>query len=315
METSQLNRALCDVTETQLSHLGRIANRVLAGRPLTLRGQHRRGKNSGRGTEFLDFRDYSPGDDLRFIDWRASARCHQPLVRRFHDEAASHWTICLDISASMSSRDKLNTNKWPLAIQLAASFAYLVLQQENKVGLLAFNDQLHAICPPGRGRLQYGKIRQQLHTLLPRHEGGSSKLQLCSKPIKRGSSLIIISDFLSPDAMQPDLDYLNTITDSIHALHIISPDECKLTPTSYQDSSQLKQHHLIRDVESGQQFHIHNESAEQVAEQRLHQHHNHLKNFCQAHGIHHTSCNTDQSWHQIISQHLQTFCQGTGRLR
>ena len=304
METSQLNNALSDVTEDQLSHLGRMANRILAGRPFAFRGHSPRGHNSGRGMEFLDFRDYSPGDDLRHINWRASARSHYPLIQRYHEETASHWTICLDTSASMAIG-----NKWTLAIQLAASFAYLILQQENQIGLLAFNDQLQAICSPGRGRLQYGKIRRQLQTLLPLHAGGNSSLQLCGKSIKRGSSLIIISDFLTPDGMQSDLDYLKTFTDSIHNLQVTSHNEFKLR----ENSESSGQSHIIQDIESKKTFQINQETAEQLATQRLQKLQKNLRRYCQRHGMPYTNCTVGQSWHQIMKQHLQMFYQRPGR--
>ena len=154
MVEEQVKDALLAIDEGELSRIARVADRLLAGHPIFTEGGTRRRLRSGRGTDFLDFRAYTPGDDLRQVDWRASARRPNLLVRRYHDEAAAQWYVCLDRSASMRAPDG---EKWLLAVRIAAAFLYLLLHRSNRAGLLTFSNDIDAHCPAGHGRRQYRK--------------------------------------------------------------------------------------------------------------------------------------------------------------
>ena len=291
MEEGTLNPALSALDDASLLHLGRIADRLLAGRPLSLTGPWSRRFRAGRGTEFLDYREYSPGDDPRNIDWRATARSRHPLVRRRHDEAASEWYLCLDGSASMGVP---GGEKWDLAIQLAAALAYLILRQGNRVGLLVFSDRIDAACPAGRGRIQYGNILRRLGTTRPPRAGGGSRLSACSGHIRQQACVIVISDFLVEDGMRQGLETLLQLGGNLHALQTLSPRECPDVGTGPV---------TLQDIESGEQRSLDASQAAQ-ARRRLAVLQQDLARYCRHRAIPFTPCRTDQPWRGVLLDHL-----------
>ena len=116
-----------------------------------------------------------PGDDPRRVDWRASARARHPLVRRYRDERAGEWLICLDRSASMG----LVPDLWPRALQLAAGLAYLIMHFEHRVGLALFSDRVDHLVPPGRGQHAFLALVRALAQAQPEGAGGASEPERC----------------------------------------------------------------------------------------------------------------------------------------
>ena len=114
----------------------RVADRLLNTQHLLAPGHRSSQRRAGSGIEFLDHREFTPGDDPRRIDWRATARHRHPQVRRYCDEAAADWYIAVDCSASMMFGQ---AEKWALAVQCAAAMAYLLIHLDNRVALLLFS--------------------------------------------------------------------------------------------------------------------------------------------------------------------------------
>ena len=293
MEEGTLNPALSEIDDGSLLHLGRIADRLLAGRPLSLAGPRARRFRAGRGTEFLDYREYTAGDDPRGIDWRATARSRHPLVRRRHDEAASEWYLCLDGSASMGLWD---AEKWNLAVQLAAALAYLILRQGNRVGLLVFSQRIDAACPAGRGRIQYGNILRRLRHAQPRRSGGGPSLRACAGRIRQQACVIVLSDFLAEDGMQQGLEELLHLGGNLHAMQILSPRECRVD-----EAPPL----TLQDIESGEQRVLDDPRAAERAGRRLAALQHELTRYCHRRAIPLTPCRTDQAWNRVLLEHLQ----------
>jgi len=210
------------VGEADLKKMARAAHLLDIGQPAFGSGMRPHRTHSGQGTEFLDFRNYHPGEDIRRLDWRVSARRGRPYVRTYHDELSADWHLCLDRSASMGTPDG---GKWALAVQLAAAFAYLLLHAGNRVGLVQFSNRVDDLCPLGRGRLQYVRIADQLRDSEADNSGGGSVLSTTTTVLKPGTHLAILSDFLQPDAMQADFESLRSPGRKIHAVQILSPSE------------------------------------------------------------------------------------------
>ena len=153
MLEARVKQALLAIGDTELSGLARAADHILAGRPIFRAGPIRVRFQAGHGMDFLDFQQYTPGDDVRAVDWRASARSRHYQIRRYREESSSEWFVCLDRSASMAAGDG---SKWVLAVQLAAAFLYLLLRKTDRVGLLVFvrpdeaGRNMHGRCPYSR---------------------------------------------------------------------------------------------------------------------------------------------------------------------
>src|SRR6188508_1408271 len=117
------NRDLDRLARLRLSVSRRFTNRA--------RGEHLAAKG-GTSTEFCDYRDYAPGDDVRYVDWNIFARIQRPYLKQFHQEEEMHVAVLVDASNSM-----LFENKLVLARQLAAALGVLGLHGNEKVSAYA----------------------------------------------------------------------------------------------------------------------------------------------------------------------------------
>lgn len=152
----------------------------------------------GQGIEFAEVREYTPGDDVRSIDWNVTARSGTPYVKKFNEERELTLMIACDVSASQrfGSFDKF---KQEAAAELAALFAFSALKNGDKVGLLLFSDQIELFVPPKKGKKHILRLIRELVAFEPHGTGTDISLALTtlSKVIKRQGILIFISDFLA----------------------------------------------------------------------------------------------------------------------
>lgn len=224
MARPPVNHPLDQLDAADLNGISRAVERMLAGSPLLAPGSRQHRRHAGSGLEFRDFRDFVPGDDPRSIDWRASARGTIPQVRRYYDDRSTDWMLCLDRSASMATA---GGGKWHLALQLAAAFAYLLLDLEHRVGLVVFSEQVDELCRPGRGRAAFAHLLRQLYAVQASHGGSASRLASCIPHVPAGSQVLLLSDMLASDAMLPDLDRLSLRADGVRVLQLADPADCR----------------------------------------------------------------------------------------
>jgi len=283
---------LAAVTEAELIRLSRVADRLLAGRPSFTAGRRRDRSRSGSGMEFMDFHPYSSGDDLRHVDWRISARSGRTYIRRYHDELSADWYLCLDRSSSMSCPDP---GKWSLAVQLSAALAYLLLHLGNRVGLLQFSSAIDAVCPLGRGYGQYVRIASQLRDSRPQPGRCDSVLGSCARALRPHWHVIVLSDFLKPDAMHAELQRLRGSGRELQALQILSGNETRLPGSGAR---------TLVDVESGRQLALSLPAGKQ-ADGQLRQLVSDLEQFSRRYGIRFTSCDTGLRWQEALVRHLR----------
>jgi len=110
----------------------------------TLGGQYH-SRFKGQGIEFDDFREYQPGDDVRFIDWNVTARMNAPFVRKYVEERELTVLLLVDVSGS-GDYGSVDDSKRELAAELAAVFAFSAVSNQDKVGLVLFSDQGGGLC-------------------------------------------------------------------------------------------------------------------------------------------------------------------------
>lgn len=153
----------------------------------------------GQGIEFAEVREYTPGDDVRAIDWNVTARAGKPFIKKYNETRELTLMIACDVSASLrfGSADKL---KQEAAAELAALFAFSALKNSDKVGLMLFSDQIELFVPPKKGKKHILRLIRELVAFEPKHKKTDIGLclQTLSKVIKRQGILIFISDFLQP---------------------------------------------------------------------------------------------------------------------
>ena len=285
---------LAALNEAELGSLTRVADRLLNTRHLLAPGHRPNRRRAGAGIEFLDYRQYTAGDDIRAIDWRVSARSRHPQIRRYSDEAAADWFILLDCSASMAFGQG---EKWSLAVQCAAAMAYLLIHLDNRVSILLFNQRVEQRVPLGRGYAHYARLLQTLRATTPPASGGGSALDSCIAHIKRDSPAFVISDFLREDSMQPALAALAMRSDHLHAMQILTQAEYQLPKLA---------NATFRDVESGQTVNaVLDASARQAYRQSFEQLGASLSAYCASQQIRFSRHDTDEHWKNVLARHLQ----------
>ncbi|WP_054696322.1 DUF58 domain-containing protein [Syntrophomonas palmitatica] len=203
----------------------RLENLELVSRKL------RRGKNSGErrslrkgsAVEFADYRNYSDGDDTRYIDWNSYARSEKLFIKLFMEEQDLLLNILIDTSASM---DWGEPPKSRLALQLAAALGWLAISAYDRVSVAACNDHLVSCQAPLRGKGARSQLWDYLGSLSWQ---GKTDLNTAIKefgPFCRGAGLtFVISDLLSPAGFKPGLQYLQYLGQEVVLLQVLAPDE------------------------------------------------------------------------------------------
>ncbi len=180
----------------------------------------------GMGMEFDEMRPYSPGDDVRRIDWNVTARMNTPYIRKYQEER--ELTVFLAVDASGSS-DFGTTGQFKreLAAELAAVLSFAATTNNDKVGLLIFTDKPELIVPPRKGKRHVLRMVRDLLVFTPEGRGTSieSALDTINRVVKRRSITFLISDFLvEPETLRRPLAATNRRHDVI-ALDLHDPME------------------------------------------------------------------------------------------
>lgn len=153
----------------------------------------------GQGIEFAEVREYTPGDDVRAIDWNVTARTGVPFIKKYNETRELTLVIACDVSASQrfGSVDKL---KQETAAELAALFAFSAMRNNDKVSLLLFSDKIELFVPPKKGKKHILRLIRELVAFEPQGRGTDMALALKTlvQVLRRQGILVLISDYLSP---------------------------------------------------------------------------------------------------------------------
>jgi uncharacterized protein (DUF58 family) len=202
----------------------------------------------GFSVEFTEYREYSPGDDPRYLDWRLFARSDRYYVKRFEDETNLRCSLVLDTSRSMGYRSG-TYSKSDYARTVAATIAYFLSTQRDAVGLLTFEEKITDYLPP---RYRPGQLRRLMAVLEREPTGRATNLaepldQIAATVRKRGL-IVLISDLLAPvDALRTKLGYLRSRGHDVIVLRILDPAETAFTFTTPA---------MFLDVETGREVYI-----------------------------------------------------------
>jgi len=154
----------------------------------------------GRGMTFSEVRNYQFGDDVRAIDWNVTARYNEPFVKVFEEERELTLMLIVDISGSefFGSDNALKKN---IITEISATLAFSALQNNDKVGLILFTDQIELYIPPKKGKTHVLRIIRELIEFKPESKKTNIgiALQFLISVIKKKSIAFILSDFISPD--------------------------------------------------------------------------------------------------------------------
>ncbi len=154
----------------------------------------------GQGMEFQEVREYSPGDDIRDIDWNVTARMSQPFIKKFREERELTVFLMVDVSASMyfGSHGK---SKKEVAAEITALLAFSAIKNNDKVGLILYTDEVEKYVPPGKGARHVLRVISEVLEYAPRSRGTNIEpaIDFLNHVSNRKSVVFLVSDYLAGD--------------------------------------------------------------------------------------------------------------------
>ncbi len=154
----------------------------------------------GMGMEFAEVREYTPGDDIRNIDWNVTARTGKPHIKKFEEERELTVMLLVDVSASgyFGTGDSLKTD---VMIEIAAVLGFSAIKNNDKVGLLLFSNKIEEFIPPKKGKSHVLRVIRELiyYQAQDRTTNMAAALEHLLETQKRKSVVFLISDFFDKD--------------------------------------------------------------------------------------------------------------------
>lgn len=156
----------------------------------------------GQGIEFEDVRPYQPGDDVRSMDWRVTARTGEPHIKRYIEEREQFFYLLVDVSASVL--DSSGRHKRDTITQIASLLTMAAAKNQDRVSLILFTNEVELVIPPGKGRTHTLRIMDALLNFKPkgRETQFESVLRRFGHIAQKHSIVFIISDFLAKDYLE-----------------------------------------------------------------------------------------------------------------
>lgn len=251
----------------------------------------------GFSVEFTEYRAYTPGDDLRHLDWRVLGRTDRYFIKKYEDETNLRFHLLVDQSRSMDYGTRGYT-KGRYAATLAATLAYFLHLQGDAIGLLTFDEAVREYLP---ARHRPGHLRQLMVALEKPTTGKATNL---AAPLERIAALVrkrglvaLISDFLAPvDRLERDLLTLTSCGHEISVFQVLDPAEFNLG---------LEQPALFEDVESGRTLYLDPAAARGAYVKKMEAHCTALRATCRKLGVGYHQLSTDQPLEIALFEFLQ----------
>lgn len=213
------NQLLSPQLLAQLERLELVSRKIFRGR---MKGE-RRSKRKGQSVEFSDFRNYVPGDDLRFIDWNLYARLEKLFLKMFLEEEDLHFYALIDASRSM---DFGTPTKLEFAKQLAASLGFIGLCRADRVKIETLGSSRRAPGPTLRGRKSLWQMVEYLEGIQPDESISLAQgvKDFCLRNSGKGI-LVLITDLMDKRGYETALRTLVAQSMDVYVIHTLSPEE------------------------------------------------------------------------------------------
>jgi len=274
-----------------ISGLDLVAKTVVQG---FVNGLHR-SPNFGFSQEFAEYQMYSPGDDLRHVDWNVFARTERMYLKRFKGETNTKVTVLLDLSKSMSfgkSPNKLNYSRY-----LVSSLVYLAVQQRDSAGLILFDDEVRQFIPPSS---RVGHLQKVLHAVekaeVGQHTNFAKPFQKFLEYIRQRGLVIVVSDFYAdPETVIQTIAPLRWKKNEVVLFHIL--DRQELEPTITGPSTMI-------DLESGDAVEVTPEYLKTEYRTKINNHIEELRSKAQGAGMDYFLMPTDKPLDAGLREYL-----------
>jgi uncharacterized protein (DUF58 family) len=231
----------------------------------------------GFSVEFTEYRQYTPGDDTRYLDWRLYARSDRYYLKKFEDETNLRCHLLVDQSRSMTY-GSLDYSKSDYARTLAATLAWFLNEQGDAVGLFTFDERVRDYLP---ARHRHGHLRQLMLALEKEPEGQETNL---GEPLRRVAELarkrgliVLISDLLAPvDELERNLGRLTAAGHELVIFQVLDPNELAFN---------FDHAMLFQDVESQRDIYLDPEAVRTEYQRRLQSHSQAVESICRKLGF------------------------------
>ena len=253
----------------------------------------------GFSVEFSEHRKYNQGDDLKDIDWQVYAKTDKYYVKKFESETNITGFLVMDLSQSMGYTYQQELNKFDYAICLAAALAYLMISQQDPVGLVTFNERIRQSLPPRSRRTQLGNVLSLLSNLEP---SGTTdfrqSLGQLGSMLKHRSLVMIFSDLLvEPDALTDSLFRLKHGGHDVILFHVLDEAEVKFP---FQGVFKM------RDPETDEQLKIDADGYRKGYLDQINEFRDSLARMCRRSGIDYVPIDTSMQFDKALLEYLHS---------
>jgi len=276
-----------------ISSLDLLARTVVDG---FVAGLHR-SADFGFSQEFAEYRAYTPGDDLRHVDWNLFARTERCYLKRYRGESNSQLTVLLDASNSMQYTSG-TPSKMDYARYLAAALFYLAIHnQRDAAGLIVFDQDVREYIRPSTRQGQLARLFAGLEQATPRAQTDFAKpLQHLQNALRRRGIAIVISDFYeSPETIMGDIAPLRSRGNEVILFHILDPQEIRPA---------LKESAILVDLETDQRIEVVPEYTRTAYRARIDAHIEQLRSLARGAGMDYQLLLTNQPLDLALREYL-----------
>lgn len=287
-----LQRFLDPAVLAGISDLGLVAKTVVDG---FIAGLHR-SPDFGFSQEFAEYRAYTPGDDLRHVDWNVFARTEKAFLKRYRGETNSQLTMVLDSSASMGYTSHRVT-KLDYARYVTASIAYLANQQRDASGVIIFDDDVRNYIRPSTRQGQFFRVIHAINSAGPGQRTDFARPFLHFQEfLKRRGIVLVVSDFYEqPDVVIKTVEPLRFRGNELILFHVLDPQE--IQPT-------LKEPMLLVDMETRDAIEVSPEYARHEYKAKVDAHIEALRTKARSANIDYFLLRTDRPLDDALREYL-----------
>jgi len=253
----------------------------------------------GFSVEFSEHRKYTQGDDLKDIDWQVFAKTDKYYVKKFESETNITGFLAMDLSRSMGYTYQQELTKFDYAICLAASLAYLMISQQDPVGLVTFNDRVRQSLAPKSKRTQLSNLLSLLSNLEP--EGKTDfkhSIGQIASMLKTRSLVMIFSDFLVDE--QDTLDALIRLRHSGHDVilfHVLDEAEVNFPFNGV---------YKMRDPETNEEIKVDADGFRKSYIEQINKFRDDLAGNCRSSGVDYVPIDTSMQFDKALIEYLHS---------
>jgi uncharacterized protein (DUF58 family) len=287
-----LQRYLDPAVLAGISGLDLVAKTVVDG---FIAGLHR-SPDYGFSQEFAEYRAYTPGDDLRYVDWNVFARTERCYLKKYRGETNTQLTILLDTSASMGYGSH-GVNKLDYARYLAASLCYMANHQRDAAGLIVFDDEVRDYVAPSTRQGQLSRLLHAIEKAEPRLRTDFVKPFIhFQKFLRRRGLVAVISDYYEePEKVVRTMQPLAFRGSELMLFHVLDPQE--LNPA-------FRQPVLLVDMETSGSLEVSPEYARTEYRSKIEAHIEGLRGEAQRSGMDYFLLNTSRPLDEALREYL-----------